>query len=329
MQAVAAKSRKCAGPLFGYLPVRAELLRHVPVAAVDVFTQADSRHAPSLYCRAGLPLENHRLLGLAEAGASDVYVRTEEFPEFGARLLESVDAQTEQHVVSPAERCAVMQLAVAVEIEHAMQRVDCGKFVSLSTRVSRDLVSILTSSSVLPGELFRIARHDFNTFTHVTNVASYCVVLAKCMGMSDRTELEQIAIAAMLHDVGKRFIPTSVLTKPSRLERAERELVETHPTRGYEELCERSDLTFGQLMMVYQHHEHVDGGGYPVGITDADIHPWAKLIAVVDVFDAMTGTRPYRKRASTQFALRYLNHHSGSHFDPEVVRCWSIGMNSE
>ncbi len=79
-------------------------------------------------------------------------------------------------------------------------------------------------------------------------------------------------------------------------------------------------------MMVYQHHERVDGSGYPVGVTGRDIHPWAKMLAVVDVFDAMTGTRPYRNSSSTRVALQYLNHNSGSQFDPEIVRCWSIAM---
>lgn len=326
MPSVAARSRESANPLYGYLPVNVELLRYIGIAVVDVFTQADHRHVPTLYCRAGLQLENHQLLGLAEAGVRDVYVRTTDFPDFGAHLLESVDNQIEQQAVPAAERFAVMQLAVATEIEHATRMVDCGKLVSLSERTGRDLVSILAASPVLPCDLFRIARHDFNTFTHVTNVASYCVVLAKCVGGCSRIELEQIAIAAMLHDIGKRFIPASVLTKPTRLLPAERELIETHPQRGYEELCERADLTFGQLMMVYQHHEHVDGNGYPVRITAADIHPWAKMLAVVDVFDAMTGKRPYRKRASTQIALRYLDQNAGSQFDPEVVQCWSSAM---
>jgi HD-GYP domain-containing protein (c-di-GMP phosphodiesterase class II) len=326
MRSVAARSRERANPLHGYLPVHVDLLRHLSVVGVDVFTQADSRQAPTLYCRAGLPLGNHRLLSLGDAGVREVYVRTTDFAGFGAQLLESVDAQLEQQVVSPAERYAVLQLAVAVEVEHASRMVDCSKLVSLSDRVGRDLVAILTASSVLPSDLFRIARHDFNTFTHVTNCASYCVVLAQSLGISAQAELEQVAIAAMLHDIGKRFIPASVLTKPTRLLPAERELIETHPLRGYEELCERPDLNFGQLMMVYQHHEHVDGSGYPVGITSDEIHPWAKLLAVVDVFDAMTGTRPYRRPCSALEAMEYICKNAGTHFDPEMVACWNSTM---
>jgi HD-GYP domain-containing protein (c-di-GMP phosphodiesterase class II) len=220
-----------------------------------------------------------------------------------------------------------MQLAVAVEIEHTIRLVDCSQFVSLSEKIGRDITSFIAANNVLPRELFRIARHDFNTFAHVTNVAGYCVVLAECLGISDRGELEQIATAAMLHDIGKRFIPASILTKPGRLAPAERDAIEMHPTRGYEELCERSDLSVGQLMMVYQHHERIDGGGYPVGVEGHDIHPWARMLAVVDVFDAMTGKRSYRNPASSRDALNYILRNSGTHFDREIAQCWVSAMN--
>jgi HD-GYP domain-containing protein (c-di-GMP phosphodiesterase class II) len=204
--------------------------------------------------------------------------------------------------------------------------IDCSKFVALSDKVGRNIASFVASNNVMPHDLFRIARHDFNTFTHVTNVASYSVVLAERMGITDELELEQIATGAMLHDIGKRFIPSSILNKPTRLDPDERDLVESHPTRGYEDLCDRPELNTGQLMIVYQHHERVDGTGYPVGLPAADIHPWAKIVAVVDVFDAMTGKRPYRRSIPPQDALQYISRNAGTHFDSEAARCWISAM---
>jgi HD-GYP domain-containing protein (c-di-GMP phosphodiesterase class II) len=181
-------------------------------------------------------------------------------------------------------------------------------------------------SKVLPHELFRIARHDFHTFAHVTNVACYSVLLADKLGIHDATELKQIATGAMLHDMGKRAVPKSVLVKAGRLTPDERELVQSHTQRGYEELCGRPDMVFGQLMMVYQHHEHVDGKGYPVRVLADEIHPWARLLAVVDVFDALTGKRPYRRAISPQAALDHLRAKAGLQFDREVVECWTAAM---
>ncbi|MEX2093381.1 MAG: HD domain-containing phosphohydrolase [Pirellulales bacterium] len=315
-------------PLRGFLPVHVDMLRRVRQAPVDIYIQHERKSTPTLHCRAGLSLENQQLLGLADAGIRDVYVRSGEFQDFGAHLLESIEALTEEEAVPAADRFAALQLAVAVEIEHTILLIDCSKFVSLSEKVGRDIALFVAGNNVLPRDLYRIARHDFNTFTHVTNVASYCVVLAERLGISDSQELEQIATAGMLHDIGKRFIPASILSKPGRLDPSERDVVESHPTRGYEELCERADMTDGQLMMVYQHHERIDGNGYPVGIMGPDIHAWAKMLAVVDVFDAMTGKRPYRCPASAQDALRYIVRNAGTQFDPEMVRCWASAMKS-
>jgi HD-GYP domain-containing protein (c-di-GMP phosphodiesterase class II) len=253
--------------LVGYLPVSVDMLKHVNLAPVDVFVQPDRNQIPTLYCQAGLPLNNQQLLGLAEAGVRDVYVRTVDAQDFGVRLLESIES------VPAADRLAALQFAVAVEIEHTMRRNDCGEFVALSDKVGRGIVSLAASSGVLPRDLYRIARHDFDTFVHVTNVASYSTVLAKRFGITDEADLRQIATAAMLHDIGKRLIPKHILNKRIRLNPDERDQIESHPTRGYEVLCERADLTTGQLMIVYQHHERVDGTGYPVRLPACDIHP--------------------------------------------------------
>ena len=184
----------------------------------------------------------------------------------------------------------------------------------------------MTRNQVLPRDLFRLARHDFNTFTHVTNVASYAVILAQRLGWCDGDDLQRIATAAILHDIGKRFIPASILMKPAKLDREERAVVESHPQRGYEELCQRPEMTFEQLMIVYSHHERVDGKGYPVGLRGEEIHPWTRMLAVVDTFDAITGMRPYRRPATTREAMEYIQRSAGTRFDPEIVQCWNAAM---
>lgn len=326
MSSTAVAPNLAADPLRGYLPVHVDMLKRVNRAPVDVFVQPDKNSAPTLYCRAGLPMENQQLLGLSDAGIKDVYVRRGDFQDFGESLLESVESLLEQETVSPADRFAALQLAVAVEVEHTARLIDCTKFVTLSNKIGRDIASFVAANDVMPKDLYRIARHDFNTFTHVTNVASYSVVLAEQMGITNEQELEQIAAAAMLHDVGKRFIPASILNKPTRLTPDERDLIESHPTRGYEDLCDRPELNHAQLMIVYQHHERIDGNGYPVGVPASDIHPWAKMVAVVDVFDAMTGKRPYRRSITVSDALQFITRNAGTHFDPEVVKCWVSAM---
>ncbi len=316
-------ARSCAS---GYMSVKVEMLRCLRSAAVDLFVQYKSNGPVMLYHRAGCPIEAQQFRVLADADVRRLFVRVDDFQTFGTHLLESLELFVEDEPVPNAERYAVLQLALAMEIERSSRAIDCGPYVVLAEKVGQELVSLLGANQVLPRDLFRLARHDFNTFTHVTNVAGYAVILAERLGMSEPCVLKQVAVGAMLHDIGKRFIPTSILTKPTCLEPDEREVIEMRPTRGYEDLCRRPGLTHEQLMVVYQHHERINGSGYPVGSCGDEIHPWARMLAVVDVFDAMTGIRPYRRSASSHDALDYLRQHAGTYFDREVVQCWDAAM---
>jgi HD-GYP domain-containing protein (c-di-GMP phosphodiesterase class II) len=311
---------------FGYVPLRASVLRSIDSAAADLFVQYDRRREPVLYCRAGCLLDAQHFAELADSGVEHVYVAKEDFDRVSSRLLDSLEAYLHRETVPQAEKFAALQVAVSVEIENSLRAVDCGTFQSVADKVGRQLVSLLAASDVLPRDLYRIAQHDFSTFTHVTNVASYAVILAEEMGERDAETLEQIASAAMLHDVGKRFVPTGILHKAGQLDPEERETLEAHPLRGYVELCDRPGLEFAQLMVVYQHHERIDGCGYPVRIPGDEIHPWAKLLSVVNVFDGMTAKRANRRPAKLENVLEYQRQQAGKQFDPEIVKCWTSLM---
>ena len=169
----------------------------------------------------------------------------------------------------------------------------------------------MTQSQLLPADLLAIALYNADTFAHILNTSAYAVLLAKELGLVEPSDLERIAVGALLHDVGKRFLPKHLIGGIAPLTAQERRLLEEHPQRGYEELHRRDDLTFEQLMMVYQHHERVDGKGYPVGVPDAEIHTWAKLCSVVDIFEALTGKRSYRAAVSVDRALAQLDEWAG------------------
>jgi HD-GYP domain-containing protein (c-di-GMP phosphodiesterase class II) len=310
----------------GFVPVQVRTLRSTKSDAVDLFVQYEAQSEPVLYCRAGSHPDEQQFAELAEGGVENLYVRSDEFCNLSNDVLASLESLLKQDDLRRTEKFAALQIAVAVAVEQTLRLVDCSKFLALAKKVGDDVVTLFGDGDALPRELFRMARHDFNTFSHVTNVASYCVMLANRLGISADHELRKIATAALLHDLGKRFIPSRILTKTTKLTPEEREIVESHPTRGYVELCEKNDLDFGQLMMVYQHHERMDGSGYPVRILHDEIHPWARMLAVVDVFDTMTAKRPEGRPATAEQVLDFLRQQAGTQFDREVVECWTSAM---
>ena len=98
--------------------------------------------------------------------------------------------------------------------------------------------------------------------------------------------------------------------------------MQMHPLRGFVDLRTSCNVGFEQLLMVYQHHERIDGKGYPVRLVGDEIHPWARMLTVVDVFDALTSKRPYREAMRLSDALDFLERGAGTHFDKEMVQCW-------
>ncbi|MEM9657435.1 MAG: HD domain-containing phosphohydrolase, partial [Planctomycetota bacterium] len=177
--------------------------------------------------------------------------------------------------------------------------------------------------------LMQVLRHDYQTFTHSTNVSFFGVMLARAWGVSDRNDLERIAAGALLHDIGKLDIPDALLTKRGRPTEKEWETLKKHPTTGFHLLARRDDLTLGQLMMVYQHHERLDGGGYPVGVTEKEIHPWAQLCAVVDVYEALSSHRPYRPAMPLRETIGILERQVGGQLNPDMWRCWKQIISSD
>ena len=297
-------------------------------SSVDLYIQFDydKSKQPILYRAKGYPLSGDGAFDSKENCKYTLFVRDTDSEKFSKDLNSHLGKNLEKSLLPISNKFQLLQQAISIEIERSVRLVDCDEFISHASVFGNQISTLLTEEDILPGDLFEFVRHDYCTFVHVTNVAAYATILAKLMGCKSRKLLEQIAIGGLLHDLGKRRIPNHILNKTGSLTRDEWEIIKKHPQYGYEELRRRENISHGQLMMAYQHHEKIDGTGYPVGLTASEIHPWAKLLAVVDVFEALTGDRPYRKPCSGEEALQILEKGAGTHFDKEIVRCWTLAV---
>jgi hypothetical protein len=164
-----------------------------------------------------------------------------------------------------------------------------------------------------------VETKDYYTRGHSERVSRVTEMIAREWGMrEDRVQV--IRIAGMLHDVGKLGVPTKVLQKQGKLNQLEFEAIKLHPLRGYEMLCEIDFLTEA-LSGVYHHHERLDGRGYPMGLQDAEIPEFARIIMVADAFDSMTSTRSYRLAKSVDEAITELRRCEQVQFDARAVDC--------
>ena len=167
-----------------------------------------------------------------------------------------------------------------------------------------------------------IEVRDLYTGGHSKRVKDFSFAIGSRMG-GDREMLEDVKLAAVLHDIGKIGIDDCVLRKQGKLNQQEFEVMKKHPEMGYEILKHIEDLRAVTLGMRH-HHEKFDGSGYPMGLKGEEIPLISRIIAVADTFDAITSTRPYRKGHTGDFAIDEIREWSGRQFDPKVVKAFLI-----
>jgi len=161
---------------------------------------------------------------------------------------------------------------------------------------------------------------DNETGLHVMRMSHYAQLVGRALGMGD-DEAEDLLNAAALHDVGKIGIADAVLLKPGPLSEAEWAHMRGHASMGAEIIGEHTDRMLQMARRVaLHHHEKWNGSGYPQGLAGTDIPLEARIVAVADVFDALTSERPYKRAWSVERAVALLEEESGRHFDPEIVR---------
>lgn len=174
---------------------------------------------------------------------------------------------------------------------------------------------------------------DDYIFHHSVNVCILSIITGIYSGLN-KESLVELGVGAILHDIGKTLVPRDILNKPSRLTADEFEIIKEHSSLGFGVVDNMSALTRDSAEVILSHHERYDGGGYPNGLAKDDIHIYAKIASVADVFDAVTSDRIYGRKEDSYIAVTYILEDCGSKFDPEVVKTflkvigyYPIGLN--
>lgn len=179
----------------------------------------------------------------------------------------------------------------------------------LAVRGNDEILTILTDAYLFDEYLY---QHSFQ-------VTLYSIAIAKELGYSAE-DLRLIGIGALLHDIGKIMVPKEILTKPGRLTCEEFETMKQHTRYGFDLLRNLHSISLIVAHCAFQHHERIDGSGYPRGLVDFEIHPFAKIIGVADVFDAVTTSRVYREKMLPSQGLAILEAGAGTIYDARIVQ---------
>lgn len=256
----------------------------------------------------GVPLKKEFIEKLKAMGLESVYILDEKFSELEIQL-ELND------IISDTTRRESIQVT-----KDSLERIVKGKPIEVPKILGavNNIIDDLLHQDTLLINLSDIRTFDDYTFAHSVNVAVLSLVMGIGLGY-DQLKLRNLGVGALLHDLGKTKIALEILNKPSKLTDQEFALMQQHSEEGFRLIKENRELSILIAHVAYQHHERFDGTGYPRGLKGTEITKFARIVAIADVYDALTADRPYRKRHLPHEAYEYLMGACSTHFDHNLV----------
>ena len=229
-----------------------------------------------------------------------------------ARIYDHV---TRTHIID-----AVLQTTIIDQLADIFNNITSEKALPIATlrNSAALLVREIVAHKHVALDLSALRNLDEKTFTHSLSVAVFAIASGVELGLQEPVLME-LAMGALLHDLGKTKVSPAILNKPSHLSVAEREIIQQHPRWGVELLRERGYQTSNVLLGIYEHHERCDGSGYPFGLYDTQISQIGKITAVADFYDALTSNRAYRPAVAPHLVVEELIANSLTLFNPDTV----------
>jgi len=237
-----------------------------------------------------------------------------------ADILQAFEIGASDYITKPFQTLEVLA-RVKTQVENKRLKENLEELVDARTAELRKALEIIENSNFdLIDRLGKAAEfRDNETGMHVVRMGHYSYLLGEAIQL-EQSKLDILLSASMMHDLGKIGIPDEILLKPGKLTIEEFEIMKTHTTIGAE-LLSKSD---SQLLILAEtialaHHEKWNGSGYPKGLSGTEIPLEARIVAIADVFDALTSERPYKKAWSVEDTINLIQSEKGKHFDPELV----------
>jgi putative nucleotidyltransferase with HDIG domain len=275
----------------------------------------------TLYKNAGTPftaVDRDRLL---KNNTTCLYIREGDLPFFNMHVEEQLVSILHDNSIRSNVKGEILFQASSSYVNELFddpRRIGCS-LARCRSLVEKIINHILIAPNALES-LAPIVSHSYYTYVHSVQVAAMCIALASHIHNPPHDELAAIGIGGLLHDFGKVYVPSEIIDKKGTLSSEEWDAMKEHPESGYNFLRNSTELSDISLAIVRQHHEKCNGTGYPNGLTADQIHKYAAIAAVADVYCALTTKRPYRDALPPEDAVVIMEEEMQGSFDPHILR---------
>ena len=252
-----------------------------------------------------------------KSASGDIVIRPGDIPRYNAYLQDLAKGERLGRQERDRVRHSVIRENSKIILKDLLDNPRSGEKIKESVSVVNRMVESILENKSATGDLLSLRTHDYYTYTHSVNVAVLSVGLALAAGLP-RDQIIRLGIGAMLHDVGKCAIPSTIINKPGRLDDEEYKIIKTHVPEGEQILRISPDVPEESFLAVSQHHERLSGKGYPGGKKEEQVHLFGRITSIVDCYDAMTTKRSYQPARTPFYALSIITREAGD-FDRELL----------
>jgi HD-GYP domain-containing protein (c-di-GMP phosphodiesterase class II) len=256
----------------------------------------------------GAILDEYVIESMLKLGVMSVYIQEGEYEEDEVPLSPVAEKNVQRLRTedrSKVKLSASVRKRVSEGIQFIYSNTDSPELTTATNHIASDLMAAIEDNHAVAIDISALKTSDEYTFKHSVDVATMSMILAKKQGLS-RQEVQEIGIAGLLHDVGKTKIPPEILNKPDRLTEEEFAVMKQHSVYSYHIVKDRSEYNDTIALGVLQHHEKMNGSGYPLGLTEDQISPYARILSVADIYDALVTERPYKSAFSQRDAVEMI-----------------------
>ncbi len=261
------------------------------------------------------PIHRQRLLDNA---VRILYIRTAERQQYLDYLEHNLDQVLSNPAVAQPKKAKLLYLVSQTVMQDTLEQPRSRTIVPRTRQMAERTVDFVLRSDGAMGQLARLMSVDYYTYTHSINVCVFGVALARHVGL-DAADLKRYATGALLHDLGKTQIDKELLTRAGPLSEPEMAVMRQHVIIGEQILTQHHSLDALAMVPVSQHHEKLDGTGYPRQIGEEQFHLFGRITAIADTFDAMTSKRSYQRAFTAYEALTFMRERLREKFDQDLL----------
>ncbi len=298
----------------GYFRIRLSTIRPDKVTTFEIFIRVSNKMITYRHAGDKLADEKIELLHQRDNGNS-FYIKSEDKEAYRLWVREEINSD----LLNPQDKAKILRESSLAIMEDLFENPDVNKALDESRPVITNFIEFMDQQPDSMGYLISLSGHDFYTYNHSLDVSIYALGLGSVLSYSPK-DLEELGLGCLFHDIGKRNVDLDILCKKGPLDEVEWEQMKRHPQFGLMILNQNPNITDAMKAACFEHHESWAGNGYPQQIAGNEIHPFARIVAITDTYDAMTTQRSYNVPMKPFDAVQMMKEKLAGRYDPEMLK---------